>query len=67
MVAANILNKEPLQTTRGGRSAGRLGVRLTILHRKNTFVTNILNEPRTWKNSVDKRHKRRNIGIRFGL
>jgi hypothetical protein len=42
-------------------------VGLTTLHLKNKFVTNILNEPRTWTDSLDKRPKRRNIDMRFRL
>jgi hypothetical protein len=53
--------------TRGCPPAWRLGVGLITLHRKKSFVTNILKEPWTWMDSLDKRPKLRNMNMRFGL
>jgi hypothetical protein len=41
-------------------------VGITYSYRKNKIVTNILKDPRTWTDSLDKRHKRRNTDVRFG-
>jgi hypothetical protein len=38
----------------------------TTIHHKNTLVTKNVTEPRTWTDSLDKRHKLRNIDMRFG-
>jgi hypothetical protein len=40
---------------------------LTTVHRKNTFVTKSQTETRTWTDSLDRRPKRRNMDMRFGL
>jgi hypothetical protein len=40
-----------------------LGVGLTIPHRKNKFVTKMLNKPRTWTDPVDKRPRRKKIDM----
>jgi hypothetical protein len=39
---------------------------LTIPHRKNKPVMKHIHDPRTSKNSLDKRPKRQNIDMRFG-
>jgi hypothetical protein len=39
---------------------------LTNLHRKKQHVTKRHTEPRTWRDSLDKRPKRRNVDMRFG-
>jgi hypothetical protein len=52
-VAANILNKQSRQPTRGGPPAWGLGVGQTIPHRKNKLVSKILKEPRSRKDSVE--------------
>jgi hypothetical protein len=38
-------------------------VGLTTLHHKNKLVTQILTEPRTWTDSLDKRPKLRNMEV----
>jgi hypothetical protein len=42
-------------------------VGLTNLHRKKKFVTKRFMKPRTWTDSLDKRPKRENMDMRFGL
>jgi hypothetical protein len=42
-------------------------VGLTTSHRKNKPITNIQKEPRTWTEFLEKRHKRKNMDMRFGL
>jgi hypothetical protein len=42
-------------------------VELTSFTLKNSFVTKHEIEQRTWKNSLDKRPKRLNMDMRFGL
>jgi hypothetical protein len=41
-------------------------VRLTARHNKNELVTRCHNDPLTWKDSSDKRHKVKKIDISFG-
>jgi hypothetical protein len=40
---------------------------LTTLHPKKMLVTKSSKEPHTWTDSLDKRPKRRNMDMRFGL
>jgi hypothetical protein len=61
--AANTLNKQP----RTNDSLGGSGVGLQPFTIKNKFVTKNEIEPRSWTNSLDKRPKRRNMDMRFGL
>jgi hypothetical protein len=51
-VAENILSSRG-HTTRGGPPAWGLGVGLTTFHRKNKFVTQVIKEPRTLKDSLN--------------
>jgi hypothetical protein len=44
-----------------------LGVGLTTLHHKNKLVMKNLTEPQIWTDSMDKRSKLWNMGIRFGM
>jgi hypothetical protein len=55
------------KTKRGYPSTWGVGMGLTTLHLKNTFVTNILKRYRTWSDHLDKRSKRRDMYTRFGL
>jgi hypothetical protein len=51
--AANILNKKSRRADKGWSAS--LGL-----------VTKILKKPRTWKDSLDKRPKRKKMDMRFG-
>jgi hypothetical protein len=52
--------------TRCGPPAWTLGVRLITPHLKNKILTKYHKEPRTWKDSLDKRRKLSKIYMRFG-
>jgi hypothetical protein len=41
-------------------------VELTPYHKKNKIVMNLLQESRTWMDSLDKQPKQRNVDTRFG-
>jgi hypothetical protein len=45
---------------------GGLGVGLTTPHHNNKLVTKGHKKARTWKDSLDKRPKRKKMGMRFG-
>jgi hypothetical protein len=70
---ANISNKQPRTNDKEWSYScvcvcgGGGGVELTTLHCKNKFVTKNEIEPRTWTDYSDKRPKRWNMNIRFGL
>jgi hypothetical protein len=51
------------RTTKGGPPAGGLGLGLITFTVKNKFVTNNLNEPWTWTDSLDKLLKRFGFGL----
>ena len=51
-VAANMLNKQPWTADRGDPLAYGLGEGLTIPHRIKETVTNPLNKPRNWIDSL---------------
>ena len=51
-VAANMLNKQPWTADRGGPPAWGLVEGLTTPHRKKETVTNLLNKPRKWTDSL---------------
>jgi hypothetical protein len=59
--AGNILIK---QSQTAGK--GWLGVWLTT-HRKSKLVMNIQKRPRNWMDSLDKRHRRKRMDMRFGM
>jgi hypothetical protein len=54
--------------TKDGPPAQGLGMGLRTPHRKKKriFFMNLLPEPRTWKDSWDKRPKQQNMNLRWG-
>jgi hypothetical protein len=44
----------------------QLGVGLTTPHCKNKLAMKIQKRPRTWTDSLDERHKQKNMDMRFG-
>jgi hypothetical protein len=62
-VVLNTLNKHPRTADKSGPPVWVLGLGLTL---KNVIVTKHLTEPRTSTDSLDKRHKLRNMDMEFG-
>jgi hypothetical protein len=65
-VAANILNKQSRTADKRWSSSLGLGVGLTTPHCKYKLVTKDHKKPPNWKNSLDKRPKRKKMDMRFG-
>jgi hypothetical protein len=66
-LAAYILSKQPRTTNNGWYSS--LGVERGASNpssQTNNVVTNLLPEPWTWTDSLDKRPQERNMDMRFG-
>ena len=64
-IAANMLNKQPWTADRGGPPAWRLVGGLTTPHRKKETVTNPLDKPRNWTDSLVRPQKMNKV-TRFG-
>ena len=60
-----MLNKQPWRADRGGPPAWGLVERLTTPHRKKDTVTNSLDKPRNWTDSL-LRPQQMNKNMRFG-
>jgi hypothetical protein len=65
-VAAITLNKQQRPSDKEWSSSLGLGVRLTTPHHKTQPVTKHKHEPRTWTDSLDTRHMRRNKDMKLG-
>ena len=64
-VAVNMLNKQPWTADRGSPPAWGLFEGLTTPHRKKETVTNPLDKPRNWTDSLE-RPQQMNKDMRFG-
>jgi hypothetical protein len=67
--AANKLNKQPRTANKEQSSSlrGWRGTNNPSPQKKNKTVTNFLNEPQTWADSLGKRPKLQNMDMRFGM
>jgi hypothetical protein len=67
-IAVNILNKQLQTTDKGWSSSLGVGSRANISSpQKYKLFTKDRNKPRTWTGSLDKRPKRKNMDMRFGI
>jgi hypothetical protein len=64
--SVNILNKQPQTNDKGWYFRLDVGHRANPLTVKSKLVMKNHKEPRTWMDSLDKKLKRRNMGVRFG-
>jgi hypothetical protein len=65
-VAANILNKQSWRAGKGWSSSLGTGREANNTSPKNKLVAKCHKGPRTWKDYLDKRPKRRKMDMRYG-
>jgi hypothetical protein len=66
-VDVNILDKQPWTNDKGWFSSVGVGHGANNSSPQKKFVTKNAIEPQTWTDSLDKRPKRQNMDMRFGL